>query len=86
MDEARYDLYRRYIEARHADGDMYPPSPSQYESFLASSSDHAFFLEARLEDRLIAVTLFDEIPGMDSQQSTRSLIRTLGLIREVLGV
>ena len=63
LDEARYDLYHRYIEARHADGDMYPPSPSQYESFLASSSDHAFFLEARLEDRLIAVTLFDEIPG-----------------------
>lgn len=63
LDEIRYDLYRRYIEARHADGDMYPPSPSQYESFLASSSDHAFFLEARLEDRLIAVTLFDEIPG-----------------------
>ena len=62
LDEARYDLYHRYIEARHADGDMYPPSPSQYESFLASSSDHAFFLEARLEERLIAVTLFDEIP------------------------
>ena len=63
LDEARYDLYRRYIEARHADGDMYPPSPSQYESFLASSSDQAYFLEARLENRLIAVTLFDEIPG-----------------------
>ena len=63
LDEARYDLYHRYIEARHADGDMYPPSPSQYESFLSSSSDHAFFLEAHLEDRLIAVTLFDEIPG-----------------------
>lgn len=62
LDEARYDLYHRYIEARHADGDMYPPSPSQYESFLASSSDHAFFLEARLKERLIAVTLFDEIP------------------------
>ena len=62
LDEVRYDLYHRYIEARHADGDMYPPSPSQYESFLASSSDHAFFLEARLEERLIAVTLFDEIP------------------------
>ena len=45
LDEARYDLYRRYIEVRHADGDMYPPSPSQYESFLTSTSDHAFSLK-----------------------------------------
>jgi len=63
LDEERYELYRRYIEVRHADGDMYPPSPSQYESFLASNSQHAFFLEARINERLIAVTLFDEIPG-----------------------
>ena len=63
LDEDRYELYRRYIENRHADGDMYPPSPSQDESFLASNSEHAFFLEARLNDRLIAVTLFDEVPG-----------------------
>ena len=63
LDEERYDLFRRYIEVRHSDGDMYPPSPSQYESFLASNSEHAFFLEARVNERLIAVTLFDEIPG-----------------------
>lgn len=28
-----FQLYRRYIEARHQDGDMYPPSREQYESF-----------------------------------------------------
>ena len=63
LDEERYDLFRRYIEVRHSDGDMYQPSPSQYESFLASNSERAFFLEARVNERLIAVTLFDEIPG-----------------------
>ena len=28
LDEEHYELYRRYIEVRHADGDMYPPSPA----------------------------------------------------------
>lgn len=62
LDEERYSIYKRYIETRHADGDMYPPSPSQYQSFLTSNREHAFFLEARINENLIAVTLFDEIP------------------------
>ena len=28
-----YALYSRYIEHRHADGDMYPPKRDQYQSF-----------------------------------------------------
>ena len=63
LDEERYALYESYINVRHSNGDMYPPSPSQYESFLTRSSEKAFFLEAHLGKRLIAVTLFDEIPG-----------------------
>ena len=63
LDEERYSLYKRYIETRHADGDMYPPSRSQYQSFLASNQEHAFFLEARIDEKLVAVTLFDEIPS-----------------------
>ncbi|MDC1209270.1 arginyltransferase [Litorivicinus sp.] len=63
LDNAHYELYRRYIEARHPDGDMFPPSPSQYESFLAVSKKQSFFLEAKIEDQLIAVTYFDEIPN-----------------------
>ena len=63
LDEEHYNLYERYINARHASGDMFPPSPSQYESFLASTRNNAFFLEAHIGNRLIAVTLFDEIAG-----------------------
>ena len=63
LDEEHYSLYKRYIETRHADGDMYPPSPSQYQSFLTSNRERAFFLEARIDEMLIAVTLFDEIPN-----------------------
>ena len=90
LDEERYDLYKRYINARHPSGDMFPPSPSQYESFLASTREHTFFLEARIGNRLIAVTLFDEIVGNslsaiysffepDSQFERRSLGRMMVL-------
>ena len=90
LDEERYDLYKRYINARHPGGDMHPPSPSQYESFLASTREYTFFLEARIGDRLIAVTLFDEVAGNslsaiytffepDSQFERRSLGRMMVL-------
>lgn len=32
--EEYYDLYVGYIEQRHADGDMYPPSRDQFSTFL----------------------------------------------------
>ena len=32
--EEYFDLYQRYIEQRHADGDMYPPSRDQFATFL----------------------------------------------------
>lgn len=38
-DEAAYQLYDSYITLRHADGDMYPPSRDQYESFLNNPWD-----------------------------------------------
>ena len=63
LDQEHYALYERYINTRHSDGDMFPPSRSQYESFLVQNDENSFFLEARLENNLIAVTLFDEIPG-----------------------
>jgi leucyl-tRNA---protein transferase len=61
LDEEHYALYRRYIESRHADGDMYPPSSSQYASFLTTGSDEARFLDARIDGQLIATMLFDQI-------------------------
>lgn len=39
-----YALYERYILARHADGDMYPPSQDQFEKFLVHSCTESFFL------------------------------------------
>lgn len=58
-----YELYARYIEVRHRDGDMYPPTRQQFESFLTREWDvtHYFcFYEA---ERLIAVAVVDVIDG-----------------------
>lgn len=39
QDEEAYQLYKDYIEQRHADGDMFPPTREQYESFLNDAWD-----------------------------------------------
>lgn len=58
-DAAAYDLYRRYIEDRHSDGDMYPPDRDQYESFLSDEwgcTDYYRFFE---EGKLLAIAVVD---------------------------
>ncbi|MEZ5550399.1 MAG: arginyltransferase [Pseudomonadales bacterium] len=58
-----YELYARYISARHADGDMYPPSQDQFRSFLLSQWSNTRFLCSYLEERLVAVAVMDEQPA-----------------------
>jgi len=36
LGEAEYQLYERYINSRHADGDMFPPDREQAGQFLLS--------------------------------------------------
>ncbi|MGC3873984.1 arginyltransferase [Halomonas sp. GXIMD04776] len=59
FDAEHYALYARYIRARHADGDMYPPSHEQYRTFLTLEHPYARLLEFRLEEKLLAVTAID---------------------------
>lgn len=54
-----YTLYARYIESRHQDGDMYPPSEAQYNAFLTSEWGATRYLEFRLEGELIGVSVCD---------------------------
>jgi leucyl-tRNA---protein transferase len=54
-----YNLYSRYIESRHQDGDMYPPSEEQYKAFLTSEWGSTRYLEFRLEGELIGVSVCD---------------------------
>ena len=61
FDQEHYQLYAKYIEARHQDGDMFPPTEEQYKSFLICDWSNTFFLEFRLEGKLIAVAVTDPL-------------------------
>ena len=63
FNEEYYDLYARYIEERHADGDMYPPSRDQFSTFLVRDLPFARFYEFRLHGRLLAVAVTDVLPN-----------------------
>ena len=59
--DAPFELYRRYIEDRHHDGDMYPPSRDQYQSFLSAEWGVTRFYGMFLDGRLVGVAVADLI-------------------------
>jgi len=59
--EEHYQLYSRYIEGRHADGDMHPPSREQYQNFLTSEWGLTRYMEFRLDGELIALSVCDQL-------------------------
>ena len=61
LTEEYFDLYERYINARHADGDMFPASRDQFQSFLVDGRAEACFIEFRTSGRLLAVAVADEL-------------------------
>lgn len=61
--EEYFDLYRRYIEQRHSDGDMYPPSREQFSTFLVRELPFSTFYEFRAAGRLLAVAVTDLLPN-----------------------
>ncbi len=79
--ERYYQLYAHYIEQRHADGDMYPPSREQFTSFLVEGATDSWFLEIRLEEKLIGLAAVDMLDDglsaiytvFDPAHETRSL-------------
>lgn len=56
-----YLLYAKYIEERHPDGDMYPPSEDQYNAFLTSEWNLTQYIEFRAQGRLIGVSVCDQL-------------------------
>lgn len=57
-----FDLYQRYINLRHADGDMYPADYEQFRSFLVEGRAEAVFFEFRdARGELLAVAVVDEL-------------------------
>lgn len=59
--EDHYLLYEKYLHSRHADGDMYPPSRTQYRSFLVDGHSSTQFVEFTLEGHLCAVAVCDKL-------------------------
>lgn len=59
--EHYYSLYARYIEQRHADGDMYPPSREQFASFLIEGATDTWFLEMLKGDELLGLAVIDAL-------------------------
>lgn len=60
-DDEAYDLYCRYIELRHADGDMYPPDREQYESFLSDAWECTHYYRFYDAQSLVALAVVDEL-------------------------
>lgn len=55
-----YSLYEKYISARHADGEMYPPTRQQFEDFLSSEWGATRYVCFRdPDDKLVSVAVVD---------------------------
>jgi leucyl-tRNA---protein transferase len=88
--EVHYQLYARYIEARHADGDMYPPTRDQFDKFLVTGGIDSFFVEFWLDDRLMLVATCDPLDDgisavytfYDPDESRRSL-GTFSILKQI---
>ena len=61
-DDETFDLYRRYLAARHPGGGMDDPSEEDFERFLACEWSPTRFLELRHGDELVAVAVTDVLP------------------------
>jgi arginine-tRNA-protein transferase len=59
FEQAHYDLYLRYQNQRHADGNMANASPDEYLKFLGSSWCDTQFIEFFCADELAAVAIVD---------------------------
>ena len=56
-----FNLYQNYINKIHSDGVMFPASRKQYEEFIKSSWNQPLFIEIYDQDKLIAVSVTDQI-------------------------
>ena len=78
---AAYALYDRYIRKRHPDGDMFPPSRDQFDSFLGHAWDCTNYYFFWHEEDLKAVAVVDHLSDgfsaiytyFDPDESKRSL-------------
>jgi arginine-tRNA-protein transferase len=56
-----FDLYQRYLINRHPGGGMSDTSPDKFRDFLIAQWCNTFFIEFRLEGKLLGVAVSDEL-------------------------
>lgn len=61
FDRNHYDLYQRYLNARHPGGAMSLSGPEEYIEFLGSHWAETAFYEFRLDGRVVLVAVVDDI-------------------------
>lgn len=60
--DEHFELYSRYLTARHAAGGMDNPEPEDFKRFLLNPWGEALFVEVRKDDKLVAVAVTDATP------------------------
>lgn len=60
-DPLHFDLYTRYVAARHAGGGMENPDPSSYMDFLTANWATTTFYEIKFNRTLYAVSVVDHL-------------------------
>lgn len=88
--DEHYQLYRRYIDSRHADGGMQQPTPEDYSRFLLSRWASTWFLELRRDGELLAAAVTDQVDAAASaiytyfsqDEASRSL-GTLAILKQI---
>ena len=63
FEEGHFELYSRYIAARHPGGGMDNPTPDNYMNFLTASWSDTMFIEFSRDDHLVAVAVTDQMPN-----------------------
>jgi len=79
--DEQFRLYQHYIHSRHRGGEMDNPTPESYLAFLTSSWSDTLFYEFRLEQKLLAVAVADQLSSglsavytfFDPEYAVRSL-------------
>jgi len=59
--DEHFELYSRYLSARHADGGMDPLSKNAYNDIINSHWCNSELLEFRLKQKLVAVAVMDKL-------------------------
>ncbi|MGD8429138.1 MAG: arginyltransferase [Ectothiorhodospiraceae bacterium] len=85
-----FELYRRYIAARHPGGSMDDPTEESYQGFLSTEWCDTEFLEMRENGRLLGVAVVDNLDGALSAVYTfyepgepRRSLGTLAILLEI---